>query len=76
MDFTVENKASLTSPYIICQSYHKEQKSPLSCCSCDQITVEKRKACLGFQFTCGSELSHIYFSTVTPKHLVLPFVWR
>lgn len=44
MDFTVENKASLASPYIICQSYHKEQKGSLSCSSCDRIMVQKRKA--------------------------------
>lgn len=27
MDFTVKNKATLSSPYVICQLCHKEQKS-------------------------------------------------
>lgn len=64
MDFAVKNKANLSTPCIICQLGHKEQKSSLSCYSFDHIMEEKK--CLGFEL--GSEPPHISFATVTSKH--------
>lgn len=42
MDFAVKNKANLSTPCIICQLGHKEQKSSLSCYSFDHIMEEKK----------------------------------
>lgn len=75
MDFTVKNKATLSSPYVICQLCHKEQKSSVVPHLIASLRRGEKKACLGFQFTWSSELPHISFSTLTSKHLFLPAAW-
>lgn len=56
MDFAVKNKANLSTPCIICQLGHKEQKSSLSCYSFDHIMEKKKVLALSLVLSCPTSV--------------------